>query len=366
MKKIYLPLFTIGFSLLGFSQTYEFQTVTKSEHLPIISQDQTGTCWSFSTTSFLESEIYRITGKKIDLSEMYQARTTYPIKADNYVLRQGKAQFSEGGLAHDVINSAAKFGLVPNEVYTGLNNGKLKHNHAEMVSILEAMLKTYVANGKVSTDWKLAINAVLDAYLGKTPTEFSFEGKKYTPKSFLDYTKIQPENYVTITSFTHEPLYKSFILNVPDNFSNGSMYNVTLDEMVAATDYALDKGYTLTLDADVSEKNFTNKGIAIVPENGDDLEKGKTEIIQEKNITPELRQEGYENLTTTDDHLMHIVGRVKDQKGNEYYVVKNSWGTKAGIDGFVYMSKSYFKLKAISVLLHKDGINKDLKKKLNF
>lgn len=291
MKKIYLPLFTIGFSLLGFSQTYEFQTVTKSEHLPIISQDQTGTCWSFSTTSFLESEIYRITGKKIDLSEMYQARTTYPIKADNYVLRQGKAQFSEGGLAHDVINSAAKFGLVPNEAYTGLNNGKLKHNHAEMVSVLEAMLKTYVANGKVSTDWKLAINAVLDAYLGKTPTEFTFEGKKYTPLSFLAYTKLQPESYVTITSFTHEPFYNKFILNVPDNFSNGSMYNVPLDELVAITDNALENGFTLTLDADVSEKYFTNKGMAIVPAHEEDLEKGKTEIIQEKSITPEVRQE---------------------------------------------------------------------------
>lgn len=367
MKKIYIPFLSLGFSILGFSQEYDFQTVTKSEHLPVICQDQTGTCWSYSTTSFLESEIFRITGKKIDLSEMYQARTTYPTKAEIYVLRQGKAQFGEGALAHDVINSVKKYGLVPNVVYTGLNSNEEKHNHTELAAVLEAMLKTYVANpnGKLSKDWKFAINAVLDVYLGKIPTDFNYEGKKYTPKTFLEFTKINPENYVTLTSFTHEPFYQSFILNVPDNFSNGAMYNVNLDELVTATDYALDQGFTLTIDADVSEKFFTRTGVAIVPENINDLEKGKKEIISEKVITSQIRQEGYENLTTTDDHLMHIIGRVKDQKGNEYYLVKNSWGKDAGYDGYFYMSKAYFKLKAISVLVNKDGISKDLKKKLN-
>lgn len=365
-KSIILSAFLLGTFVIQ-AQNYEFKETKNLEHNPVISQGQTGTCWSFSTTSFLESEITRITGKKIDISEMYQARTTYPLKAENYVMRQGKANFGEGALAHDVINSAAKYGIVPNSVYSGLENEETKHNHAEMVAVLEAMVKTYVANpaGKLSKNWKNAINSVLDTYLGKMPSDFTFEGKKYTPKSFMEMTKINPSNYITLTSFTHEPFYKPFILNIPDNFSNGSLYNITLDELVVATDKALDNGYTLSIDADVSEKYFTKDGIAFVPENDSDLEKGKTEIIAEKTITPEFRQQEFENLDTTDDHLVHIIGKAKDVKGNEYYIVKNSWGNKAGKDGYVYMSKSYFKLKAISVMLHKEGIDKDLRKKLS-
>ncbi|NHN24200.1 aminopeptidase [Flavobacterium jejuense] len=370
MKKLYLGfLFTIGI-LSSFGQNYEFQEVINLESLPVISQDKTGTCWSFSTSSFLESEIIRLTGKKIDLSEMYQVRTTYPKKAENFVMRQGKAQFSEGGLSHDVINSAAVYGLVPISTYTGLSEDEKKHNHAELVAVLEAMVKTYVDNpGKqLSPKWKTAISKVLDTYLGEIPTEFTFEGKKYSPKSFMEMTKIKPSDYLTLTSFTHQPLYSNFILNIPDNFSNGSMYNLPLDEFIASIDYALEKGYTLALDCDVSEITFSAKyGIAFIPENKEDEKTGLGEIIIEKKITPSYRQQEFENYNTTDDHLMHIVGKVKDQKGNSYYKIKNSWGTdesRVKNGGFVYMSVPYMSLKAISVLLHKDGIDKTTKKNL--
>jgi len=366
MKKNIITISLLAISFIGFSQNYEFSTIKDIEANPVISQDNTGTCWSFSTTSFLESEIIRLTGKHIDISEMYNVRNTYPKKAWNYVMRQGKAQFGEGGLAHDVIYSAQDFGIVPNEVFKG-NQIDNKYNHAEMVAVLESMLKTYVSNPgkKLSPNWKDAVNAVLDVYMGKNVSEFTFEGKKYTPKSFLEFTKINPENYVTISSYTNEPYYKPFLLDIPDNFSNGLFYNLPLDEFIANVDNAIDNGYTLAIDADVSENTFSGKnGIAVIPANEEDAKLILTEIKPEKNITPEFRQAEFENFDTTDDHLMHIVGKVKDQKGNIYYKVKNSWGTKAGKDGFIYMSVPYVKLKSISVLLHKDGLLKKTKTSL--
>ena len=370
MKKLYIGFLFASGLFSASAQNYEFQEVINVECLPVISQDITGTCWSFSTSSFLESEIIRLTGRQIDLSEMFQARTTYLAKAENYVMRQGKANFSEGALAHDVLNSVSEYGLIPNRFYDGLGEGQTKHNHVEMVSVLEAMLKTYVENPakKLSPNWKQAINAVLDIYLGSMPTKFEFEGKNYTPKSFAEFTKIKPENYITLTSFTHKSYYKSFILNIPDNFSNGSMYNLPLDEFIENIDNSLANGYSLSLDCDVSEATFSGKyGVAFVPEKEEDIKTGLAEIITEKNITPEFRQQEFENLSTTDDHLMHIVGKVKDQKGNVYYKVKNSWGSddkKVANGGYVYMSVAYIKLKAISVLVHKDGLDKKTKKEL--
>ena len=367
MKKFIFNLGLLSLSFVGFSQTYEFQTVKDIEANPVISQDNTGTCWSFSTTSFLEAEIIRTTGKRIDLSEMYNVRNTYPKKAWNYVMRQGKAQFGEGGLAHDVINSTRDFGLVPNSAYTGLTGTNTTHNHAEMTAVLESMLKTYVSNPgkKLSPEWKEAINAVLDVYLGKNITEFMYEGKKYTPKSFLEMTKLKTADYVTISSFINEPMYKTFLLDIPDNFSNGTFYNLPLDEYVQNIDNALDNGFTIALDCDVSENTFSGRtGVAVIPENDADAKAILSEIKPEKMISPEYRQAEFENLDTQDDHLMHIVGKVKDQTGKIYYKVKNSWGSKAGKEGFIYMSPSYLKLKSISVLLHKDGLAKATKSKL--
>ena len=371
MKKIVI-FFGIVLSSLSISaqELYKFTNVIDLDATPVISQGNTGTCWSFSSTSFIESEIIRLTGKQIDISEMYNVRNTYPKKASNYVMRQGSAQFSEGGLAHDVFNSVSDFGLVPVEAYSGLFGDSKKHNHAEMVAVLNAMLDVYVKNPgrKLDPRWRDAVNAVLDVYLGENVTEFTFEGKKYTPLQFAKMVKIDADNYVNITSFTQAPFYTEFILNIPDNFSYGSFYNVPINEMMETIDNALANGFTVEIDCDVSEKTFSSKdGIAVIPLNSENNKPAKFKIFPEKEITQKFRQQEFENFNTTDDHLMHITGTVKDQNGKIYYKVKNSWGTDeryTSHDGYVYFSEAYVALKTISITLHKDGIPKKISKKL--
>ncbi|WP_298419960.1 C1 family peptidase [uncultured Kordia sp.] len=371
MKKILLSAFLFCFTINAFAQDYKFKTVVDLEATPVISQGRTGTCWSFSASSFLESEIIRLTGKQINISEMFNVRNTYPKKAWNYVMRQGKTQFSQGGLAHDVMNAIKSNGLVPNSAYSGLQALQKNHNHAEMVAVLKAMLDTYIKNPakKLSLNWKPAIESVLDIYLGKRPESFSYEGKTYTPESFLEMTKINPDDYVTLTSFTHQPYYESFILNIPDNFSNGSFYNVTLDELVSVTKNALKTGYSVELDCDVSEATFSAKyAVATIPEEAvKDKKEFSAEIRKEKSITATYRQQEFENYTTTDDHLMHITGLTEDQNGNTYFRVKNSWGSnteRVPNDGHVNMSEAFFRLKTISVMIHKDALPKALRQKL--
>ncbi len=348
-------------------QKYEFTSVIDIEASAVKNQGNTGTCWSFSASSFLESEIYRNTGEIIDISEMYNVRNTYPTKAWNYVMRQGKIQFSEGGLAHDVLNAVKTYGLVPESAYSGLKNDATNHNHSKLVPELTKVLDNYIKNDKKSAypNWSVSVDSILDLHLGKTPETFFYEGMTYTPKSFLDKTNIKTSDYITLTSFTHQPYNSNFILNIPDNFSNGLFYNITLDKLVSETDNALKKGYTIALDCDVSEKTFSSKyGIAVLPKKIEDNEKALTYIVNENDITPEFRQQEFENYNTTDDHLMHIIGMVKDQNGNEYYKVKNSWGTnreRIGNNGYVYMSKAFFKLKTISILVHKNALSEDLK-----
>ncbi|AVI51772.1 aminopeptidase [Pukyongia salina] len=365
-------LFGILFTISTYAQQpYKFTTEIDLETTPVISQGRTGTCWSFSSTSFLESEIIRLTGKEIDLSEMYTVRNTYPKKAENYVMRQGKAQFSEGGLAHDVMNSVRDYGLVPQSAYSGIFKGETGHNHAEMAAVLTAMVETYVDNPgrKLSKKWDDAIEAVLDVYMGQNPNIFAYEGRQYTPMSFLEMTKIVPEDYITITSFTQAPFYSEFILNIPDNWSYGSMYNVPLDEMIATLDNALKNGFTVELDCDVSERTFSSKdGVAVIPKDADNNIKALQGVYPEMSISQEYRQGEFENFTTTDDHLMHITGILRDQNGTKYYKVKNSWGTDESRNangGYVYFSEAYMKLKAISITIHKDAVPQATAKKLN-
>lgn len=370
MRLFILQCFLFFSFTISAQEAYQFNTIIDLEATPVLSQGNTGTCWSFSASSFIESEIIRKTGKAIDLSEIYSVRQTYMDKAENYIMRQGKAQFSEGGLAHDVLNSIGKYGLVPTEAYSGLEAGVNRHNHAELVAVLESMMKTYVSNpaGKLSKKWRPAVDAVLDIYLGEVPNEFQYEGKVYTSESFLAMTGIETKDYVSLTSFSHADFYKPFILNIPDNFSNGSFYNLPLDELIRTLENALENGYTVELDCDVSEATFSAKhGLAVIPENTEDATNALKGIYPEMNITQQYRQDEFENYNTTDDHLMHITGLIKDQKGNKYYKVKNSWGgnsKRISNDGYVNMSEAFMRLKAISFTIHKDAIPKDTSKKL--
>jgi bleomycin hydrolase len=383
MKKLLLSIVFIAITNLFFSQEgnvvnvklptaqkYVFTPVIDIEASNVKNQGYTGTCWSFSTTSFIESEIYKNIGENIDISEMYTVRNTYPAKAWDYVMRQGKTQFGEGGLAHDVLNSIKNYGIVPESAFSAIVNKNGSYNHSKIVPALKNILDAYIKNDENSKhpNWKKEVDSILNISIGKIPEKFMYNGVYYTPKSFLKMTHINPDDYVTLTSFLHQPFYTKFILNIPDNFANGSFYNLPLDELVTTVDNALKNGYTLAIDCDVSEKTFSQKyGVAVEPKNINDNEKALTYIVTEKEITPEYRQQEFENYNTTDDHLMHIVGMVKDQNNNEYYKIKNSWGTagsRIGNGGYVYMSKAYFKLKTISVLVNKKGLDKTIKEKL--
>ena len=365
MKYIIFCAVILGYTNLLFAQNYQFTPVVDIGASTVISQGKTGTCWSFSTSSFVESEIERISGNKIDISEMYTVRVIYDQKAWNYVMRQGTAQFSEGGLAHDLMNAISTNGLVPQQDFTGLSNNETGHDHSNIVPELKLVLDAYIQKDSTTTEWNELSKDLLDTNLGTYIETFEYEGKTYTPLEFLSFTQLNPKDYVSLTSFTHKPDYSKFILNIPDNFSNGSFYNLPLDEYIDILDKALKNGYTVELDIDVSEPTFSAKeGVAVIPKNKNDYEKAMTEIIEELKITPEFRQSEFENYNTTDDHLMHITGIVKDQKGNRYYKVKNSWGPSLANGGYVYISEAFMRSKSISIMVHKDVIPKELKAKL--
>ncbi|MGB0805406.1 MAG: aminopeptidase C [Salibacteraceae bacterium] len=365
-------------AFLGYSQDkkapeeYLFTNKVVIESTPIKNQQRTGTCWSYCTTSFIESELIRMGKPEIDLSEMYNVRMNYVEKATNYYLRQGRSQFGEGGLSHDVMQSIEKYGLVPESAYSGDAYSPGLHDHQEMAAVLESTLKTIVGVRKpVSKAWMGNIEGTLNNYMGVPPTEFDFEGKKFTPVSFAEYLEIDADNYITFTSFSHVEFYKPYILQVPDNWSNGAFNNVPLADLMTIIDEALANGFSIAWDADVSEKTWSRKkGIAIMPETPlkDMTEEEKNNLfkIPGKEVTPtqEYRQELFENYLTTDDHLMHIVGTAIDQNGNDYYLVKNSWGDHRAFEGFVYVSKPYMAMKTIGIMIHKDGVPKSISKKL--
>ncbi len=345
---------------------YVFSDIKDITALPVIDQNASGTCWSFSTTSFLESEIIRLKGEKIDLSEMYFVRCAYLLKARNYILRQGTARFTEGGLNHDPLITAAAFGMLPQQEYTGLKEGKTRHNHFKMFNELDTAVKRYAnpAN-KAGTGWKKEIPEILDRFLGKVPEQFQYNGQTYTSQSFLAYTRLNPGDYLTITSFSDAPFYKLFQLSIPANWANERFYNLPLDEFMENIDHAVDAGFSLALDLDATEPTFApDQGIAVLPEKQEDNTLILTDIRPEKKVTQQMRQDAFESFETTDDHLMHIVGKAKDQHGNIYYKTKNSWGTGSSRQGFVYLSVPYMKMKGISVLLHKDGLMEATKHKL--
>jgi len=374
MKKLLLTVLVLALTVPVMAQesdkkeekppVYDFTLVKEIPALDVISQGGTGTCWSFATTSFLESEIIRKTGREIDLSEMYFARHAYTDKADRYVRLHGKGNFSQGGQAHDVTDQIRKWGVVPNSEYDGLIVDKERHNHSEMASVLTAMVDGVLKARRPSKVWKPAFEAVADVYLGQSPAAFDYEGKSYTPQQFAkDVAKINPDDYVEITSLAHLPLYEKVLLDVPDNWSDALYYNVAMEDLETIADYAINKGYSISWDGDVSEKFFDSRthGVAVIPK---ESVKKLTEIVEEVEPTVALRQETYDNFQSTDDHLMHLRGMGKDQNGNKYYLIKNSWGPDRIHGGHVYMSRTFFLIKTTAFMVHKDAVPKKLRKKL--
>ena len=342
---------------------YTFKPLVELTATSVKDQGRTGTCWSYSTSSFLESEAARISGHVVDLSEMTTIRYTYPLKAEMFLRFQGKHQFSAGSLCHDVINAAAGWGLAPQEAYTGLADGESVHNHAVMDEALLATVEALVKkpSGKLDANWKQTISAILDSSIGELPEAFDFNGESYTPASFRDYLGIDPSAYMNITSFSHHPFGTSFVLEVPDNFSRGEFYNVPIEDLRRAVETAVVAGYSVAWDADVSEKGFSfENGMALWPAEGEE-DKLWGEQIQEADVTQESRQMGFDNQTTTDDHLMHIVGLATDQFGEKYFVIKNSWGSNNLYGGRQYISMAYFKAKTIAILIHRDAITRVLR-----
>lgn len=364
---------------------YQFTIETEVARTKAKPQDRTGTCWCFATVSYLESELLRMGKEEIDLSEMYIVRHTYPAKALNYVQMHGDANFSQGGQAHDVLETAARSGMAPESVYTGKNINENIHNHGEMVAALKGMLDGVLAGKrrrKVTPRWPEAITAVLDIYLGKSPESFEYKGKTYTPQSFFkDYMQLNPDDYIELTSYSHHPYYKKCRLELPDNWNyNSNYYNLPIDDFEKVVDHALKSGHSVVWDGDVSERLFNpgrsqtgyGKGYIIVPlKDLSDMtreerrkEKEITEPVKEIEITQELRQETFNNMTTTDDHLMHFVGIAKDQTGGKFYLVKNSGGEDRVNKGYYYMSRAFFRLKTTALMIHKDALPADIKQKL--
>lgn len=334
---------------------YSFTLLYGSDCTEVKSQDSTGTCWSFATASFIESELLRRGKGKHNLSEMFIVYNIYREKARNFILRQGKANFSEGALAHDFINSASRHGLVPEEFFAGRDEGA-RHNHGEMVAILEGMLNGIVQRSRLSPRWEKAFEAVLATYLGTPPERFSYQDQSFSPREFAESLDFRGSDYVNLTSFSHHPFYEHFVLEIPDNFSNGRFYNVPLDEMMAVLNHALEHGFTVAWDGDVSEPGFSQGyGLAILPTDPNRSDRFAN-VGEELTVTQESRQEAFFSKETTDDHLMHITGVATDTLGNRYYLIKNSWGKMGPFEGNLYASEAYLRMKTISLLIHRDSL----------
>ena len=371
--------------------TYQFTPDKVLEISPVQDQAMTGTCWSFSGTGFLDSEVYRLTGKRVLLSPMYSVAWSYKDKARDYVRYQGNLNFAQGGGFGDVLAVLKSHGVVPFEEYTGLQAGEKRYNHNE----LEAMGKGYVqtivremmkANSR-SAHWAKGFDAIVDSYLGVPPTSFKFDGKEFTPESFAEYLKLDADNYISLTSFTHHPFYEPFVLEIPDNWRHGQSYNLPIEEFMEVIDYAIDHGYTVAWGTDVSELGWSREGYAVLPDveaaassRGSDMERWlgsaggdrramisqliKDPATPEIKVTQEYRQEGFDNLSTTDDHGMLIYGKAHDQNGKPFYMVKNSWGTNIGYDGLWYCSRAFVAGKTIGITIHKDALPEAIRTKL--
>ncbi len=362
------------------STGFKFTDIKVIKTTPVKDQNKSGTCWCFSGNSFFEDEVLRKSGKEIDLSEMFVVRQCYLDKADRFVRLYGETNFAAGGSIIDVPHVWETLGAMPEEAYSGLGYGEDKHVHAELQSVLEAYLRGVVSkpNKRLSTSWRKGFEAILDAYLGPVPENFTVDGKTYTPRSYAESLGLNTGDYVAVTSFSHHPFYTQFPLEVPDNWLWAQYHNVPLDELKAIVDNSIDKGYSVVWAADVSEGGFKwRKGYAVMPKEktakdmeGSELsrwvqlsDKDRQEAmydikgpVPEIEVTQQVRQDMFDRQETTDDHGMVIVGKAVDQEGNKYYKVKNSWDTNQLYDGYFYVSEPYFLAKTVSILVNRDAI----------
>ena len=380
MKKTILlaALGLISLSALGKDKPKEegfvFTTVKENPITSIKNQNRSSTCWSFSSLGFLESELLRTGKGEYDLSEMFVVHHTMVDRAVNYVRYHGDSSFSPGGSFYDIMFCMKNYGLVPQEAMPGIM-------YATAEGYVNAIAKGKLK--KLTPVWKKGLCAIYDTYLGQCPENFTYKGKEYTPMTFAQSLGLNPDDYVSLTSYTHHPFYSQFAIEIQDNWRNGLSYNLPLDEFMAVMDNAVKNGYTFAWGSDVSEEGFTRDGIAVMPDaakgaelTGSDMARwtGMTAADKRKEltskplpeikVTQEMRQTAFDNWETTDDHGMIIYGIAKDQNGKEYFMVKNSWGTNNKYKGTWYASKAFVAYKTMNILVHKDALPKDIAKKL--
>lgn len=394
MKKIICLIFALAFfSICSYAQKkdkvekvepYKFETIIENPITSIKNQASSGTCWCFSGLSFIESEILRATGEELDLSEMFIVSNAYYDRALKYVRLHGHLNFSPGSSFSDVLTVLETYGIVPESKMSGLNYGTTQHIHFEMDEILKAIVSVLIKNPnqKLTKAWQKGFKDMIAAYLGEIPETFSINDKEYTPKSYMESIGIDLNDYVDISSWTHHPFYKAMTIEVPDNWRGRCAYNVPLDEMIGIIDNAIENGYTVAWASDVSEEGFTAAGIAIVPDitkisigsdemrwignsTSDEIPLYAKTPCPELLVTQEMRQEAFDDYSTTDDHGMHIFGKAKDQNGTEYYMVKNSWGKSGPYNGIWYVSKEYVKYKTTDIVINKNAIPTAIREKLN-
>lgn len=372
---------------------YKFTTVLENPVTSIKDQHRSGTCWAYSAISFVESEVIRINNitdpeKYPDFSEFFVVSHSYSDRADKYVMLDGNLTFGAGSQGEDVLDVIRLYGLVPQAEMTGMNYGSDLPAQSELDAVLRAYIDAVVKNPNrvLTTAWKRGFQAILDEYLGEYPKTFVVDGVEYTPESYRDALNFNPDDYVTLTSFTHHPFYTYFPFEVADNWRWDQFYNVPIDEMMEILDYALENGYTISWGADVSEPGFTRDGLAILVDvsasnnSGSDQERwvgksedkqakakakkaGKNNPIVELVPTQETRQTGFMNKTITDDHGMQIYGIAKDQWGGKYYLVKNSWGETGKYKGVWYASEAFVKGQTLDIAIHKSALPKEFVEK---